>query len=72
MSDNTPDELHVARPHPVGANGRPTFVDCWIEEEENVWPMIPAGAASQPVPFTVKTATALVTERPVASVATTE
>ena len=25
--DNTPDELHVARPHPVGANGRPIRKD---------------------------------------------
>lgn len=24
-------------------NGRPTFVECMVEEEENVWPMIPAG-----------------------------
>ena len=24
-------------------NGRPTFVECVVEEEENVWPMIPAG-----------------------------
>ena len=24
-------------------NGRPTFIDVWVEEEENVWPMIPAG-----------------------------
>jgi len=26
------------------ANGRPTFLDFWIEAEENVWPMIPSGA----------------------------
>jgi acetolactate synthase-1/2/3 large subunit len=24
-------------------NGLPTFVECMVEEEENVWPMIPAG-----------------------------
>jgi acetolactate synthase-1/2/3 large subunit len=26
-------------------NGQPTFVECIVEEEENVWPMIPAGCS---------------------------
>ena len=27
MSDNTPEGLRVARPHPVGSNGRPIRKD---------------------------------------------
>jgi pimeloyl-ACP methyl ester carboxylesterase len=47
MSDNTPDELHVARPHPVGTNGRPIrkdeieiperglYVESWMPERRS-------------------------------------
>jgi pimeloyl-ACP methyl ester carboxylesterase len=47
MSDNTPDDLHVARPHPVGANGRPIrkdeieiperglYVESWMPERRS-------------------------------------
>ncbi len=47
MSDNRPDELHVARPHPVGANGRPIrkdeielterglYVESWLPERRS-------------------------------------
>jgi len=47
MSDNTYDDLHVARPHPVGANGRPIrkdeieiperglYVESWLPERRS-------------------------------------
>jgi pimeloyl-ACP methyl ester carboxylesterase len=47
MSDNTPDELHVARAHPVGTNGRPIrkdemeiperglYVESWMPERRS-------------------------------------
>jgi non-heme chloroperoxidase len=47
MSDNTPDDLHVARPHPVGTNGRPIrkdemeipelglYVESWMPERRS-------------------------------------
>ena len=47
MSDNTPDELHVARSHPVGTNGRPIrkdeieipqlglYVESWMPERRS-------------------------------------
>jgi pimeloyl-ACP methyl ester carboxylesterase len=47
MSENTPDELHVARPHPVGNNGRPIrkdeieltdrglYVESWMPERRS-------------------------------------
>jgi len=47
MSDNFPNELHVARPHPVGANGRPIrkdeieiperglYVESWMPERRS-------------------------------------
>jgi len=47
MSDSTPDGLHVARPHPVGSNGRPIrkdeieiperglYVESWMPERRS-------------------------------------
>jgi pimeloyl-ACP methyl ester carboxylesterase len=47
MTDNTPDELHVARSHPVGTNGRPIrkdeleiperglYVESWMPERRS-------------------------------------
>ena len=47
MSDNTYDDLHVARPHPVGANGRPIrkdeieipekglYIESWLPERRS-------------------------------------
>jgi non-heme chloroperoxidase len=47
MSDNTYDDLHVARPHPVGSNGRPIrkdeieipetglYVESWLPERRS-------------------------------------
>ncbi len=43
MRVTKPEELRPALDKAIAHRGGPVFIDCWVEEEENVFPMIPVG-----------------------------
>jgi len=45
MRAKTPEEMHNAIQQALQVNDRPVVIDIWVRKEENVYPMVPPGAA---------------------------